>query len=243
LYGSKGNQESVLVLLAAKNEEQGIGPTIEELKHFLVYPKFIVIDGRSNDNTIEIAKKFDAKILGQRGKGKGNAIAQGVKSADFNGKYSVMIDSDYTYPAKFIPRMIQILEENPQVGMICGNRFNSSFNRKNMGKIYLFGNQILAFTHNMLNGVHLQDPLTGLRVMRWDILKNWKPKSQGYDLEVELNHYIEGEGYSIIEIPIGYRRRLGKKKLKVWDGFTIFKRIILESLFQTSMSTSMNALF
>jgi hypothetical protein len=71
--------------------------------------------------------------------------------------------------------------------------------------------------------------LTGLRAVRWDAIKNWKPKSKGFDVEVELNHYVERQGYGIVEIPIFYRPRLGEKKLK--HGVTILKRILAESMY------------
>ena len=81
-----------------------------------------------------------------------------------------------------------------------------------------------------MNGINLRDPLTGLRVIRWQILKNWKPKSKGFDIEVEMNHRVENEGYQTVEIPIKYRNRLGEKKLKLKHGFSILKRIVGESL-------------
>jgi len=81
-----------------------------------------------------------------------------------------------------------------------------------------------------LNGVQLDDPLTGLRVVRWEILRGWKPNSKGFDVEVELNHFVEKKGFTIAEIPIYYRQRLGEKKLKLRHGFSILRRIFAESL-------------
>lgn len=81
----------------------------------------------------------------------------------------------------------------------------------------------------MLNGVAMRDPLTGLRVVRWEILRHWTPKSKGFDIEVELNHQVEKRGYDIKEISIPYRRRLGEKKLKLRHGLTIFRRIMDET--------------
>jgi dolichol-phosphate hexosyltransferase len=80
-----------------------------------------------------------------------------------------------------------------------------------------------------MNGVALQDPLTGLRVIRWKILRGWRPRSKGFDIEVELNHQVERQGFDIMEIPIPYRRRLGEKKLKLQHGLTIFRRIVAET--------------
>jgi hypothetical protein len=73
----------------------------------------------------------------------------------------------------------------------------------------------------------LKTPLTGLRVIRADLLTNWEVKSKGFDIEVELNYYIEKKGYDIVEIPIAYRQRLGEKKLKVQHGLIILKRLVL----------------
>ena len=219
------------MLLAALNEEHGIGSTIKDLKRFLGDPVFLVIDGGSVDRTVKIAQNFGVSILKQLGNGKCNAIAQGIRCTKFFGKYVVIVDADFTYPAEFIPCMIKILDKRPQVGMVCGNRFNDKYVRRGMKNMFFIGNRILSFAHNLLNGVHLDDPLTGLRVVRWDLLRNWRPKSLGFDMEIELNHFVEKQGYAIVEVPIELRPRLGKKKLNVFDGLTIFKRIILESMY------------
>jgi len=145
-------------------------------------------------------------------------------------KYAVFTDADYTYPAKCVPEMIRILEENPEVGMVTGNRFNHSLTLSAMKSFFFVGNRFLAWTQRLLNGVHLNDPLTGLRVVRWPILKNWEPKSKGFDIEAEINHRVENKGYAIVEIPIKYRSRVGEKKLKLRHGLTILRRIVSESL-------------
>ena len=221
----------LLVFIATLNEEEGIGPTITELKKHLEHCCFLVVDGKSNDLTATIANKMDAEVVTQKGKGKGDAIGFGLRQLkNRNYDYIVLTDADFTYPAEFVPSMIQILEENPQVGMVSGNRFHSFFDWSAIRNPYYFGNRALAFAHNILNGVEMNDPLTGLRLVRWSILKDWKPVSKGFDIEIELNHRVENLGYQIVEIDIPYRKRLGEKKLKLRHGFTILKRILFESL-------------
>jgi dolichol-phosphate mannosyltransferase len=226
----EGYRSNVLAIIAALNEQEGVGLTIAELRQYLEKPWVLVVDGKSSDRTVEVAKNLDVDVICQEGKGKGDAIACAIKQLNVDADYVVFTDADYTYPAEYVPRMIRMLEENPKVGMICGNRFNSHFHLEAMGDMFYFGNRLLAFTHNMLNGVNMRDPLTGLRVVRWDILRGWKPKSKGFDIEVELNHHVERRGYGILEIPIPYRPRLGEKKLKLRHGATILRRIMLESL-------------
>ena len=217
------------LIIAALNEEQGIGPTLTDFKENLGSIPILVVDGRSRDRTVEISKNLGADIAFQDGVGKGNAIAKAIEYIDFHAKYVVLTDADYTYPAEYVPQMIEILEENPQVGMVCGNRFSGEIDPKAVRSSFYFGNKLLAFAHELLNGVSLRDPLTGLRVIRTAILKDWAVKSQGFDIEVELNRYIERKGYITVEVPIKYRERLGEKKLKVKHGVTILKRILQEA--------------
>lgn len=221
---------SVLIIIAALNEEKGIAPSLAELKLVLDNPKCLVVDGNSVDRTVEFAKEMGAEILFQEGTGKGEAIAHAIKSVDSDVKYVIFTDADYTYPVKCVPEMIRILEENPEVGMVTGNRFTHSLTLSAMKSFFFVGNRFLAWTQRLLNGVHLTDPLTGLRVVRWRILKNWEPKSKGFDIEAEINHRVEKRGYNIVEIPIQYRTRLGEKKLKLRHGITILRRIVAESL-------------
>jgi dolichol-phosphate mannosyltransferase len=221
----------VLAVVAALNEEEGIGPTIAELQQHLENPRVLVVDGHSVDRTVEVAKALDADIVFQEGKGKGDAIAAGIRLVDDDEEYVVFTDADYTYPAEYLPRMMRILDENPSVGMVCGNRFNHHLNVTAMHNAFYFGNRLLAFTHNLLNGVQLRDPLTGLRVVRSEILRNWRPRSKGFDIEVELNHHVERQGYGIREVDIPYRPRLGEKKLKLKHGVTIMRRIMAESFY------------
>ncbi len=223
-----------LVLLPALNEEEGIGVTISEIKEYLHGSQdahFLVVDGNSKDRTAEVARGLGAEVINQTGKGKGNAIECAINYINsLNMRYVILTDADHTYPAQYIPEMIKLLENDPKIGMVCGNRFNSTLPCISGGYKFYIGNKFLSSLHHMLNGVNLHDPLTGLRVIRWSALKDWKPKSRSFDIEVELNHYIEKQNYLIKEIDIPYRERLGTKKLKVKDGFVILGRIFKQSL-------------
>jgi dolichol-phosphate mannosyltransferase len=227
----EGFRSLVLVIVPALNEEEGIGLTIDELRYYLENPKILVVDGNSRDRTVEVAKDMNADVIFQEGTGKGKAIAQAIGQVSVDADYVVFTDADYTYPAEYLPKMIKILKENPRVGMVCGNRFNSHFHLEEMHNMLYLGNRLLAFSHNMLNGIALRDPLTGLRVVRSEVLKGWMPRSKSFDIEVELNHHVERRGYGILEIPIPYRPRLGEKKLKLRHGVTILRRILLESAY------------
>jgi len=220
---------STQLVVAALNEEYGIGLTLTELLDNVPTSRILVVDGHSIDRTVEVAQNLGANIVFQDGVGKGNAIAKALEYIDLDVKYIVITDADYTYPAEYVPEMIEILERDPHVGMVCGNRFSGNLEPKAVRGSFYFGNKLLAFVHNLFNGVSLCDPLTGLRVVRAGILRDWVVKSQGFDIEVELNRYVERKGYTTIEVPIKYRPRVGEKKLKAKHGATILKRILQEA--------------
>ena len=220
----------IAVVVAALNEETGIGPTLEELMSVLGNLQIVVVDGRSEDRTLEIAKNLGADVMLQDGVGKGNAMFQGLQLVGSNVRYVIFTDADFTYPAEYVPKMIEVLEQDPEVGMVIGDRFNGEVNlSKSWTNPFYIGNRLIALAQHALNGIKLNDPLSGLRVVRTTLLRNWQPKSRGFDVEAELNFLIEREGFRIMEIPIDYRSRLGEKKLKLRHGLGILKRIVSES--------------
>jgi glycosyltransferase involved in cell wall biosynthesis len=222
---------SISVIIATLNEEQGIGPTIGEMQKVLNYPYMVVVDGNSVDRTIEIAKNMGVDVMLQEGQGKGDAMFQGIKGLTSKVPYLVFTDADYTYPAEYVPKMIEVLEQNSNAGMVIGNRFKGQYNiSKSITNPFYIGNKMLAIAQLVMNGIKLGDPLSGLRVVRSEAIDGWKPKSKGFDVEAEMNSFVERRGYKIMEVPIDYRDRMGEKKLKLRHGLGIMKRILAESL-------------
>lgn len=239
----QGSLSAISVVIASLNEEEGIGHTIKEIHRYIRNPYVLVVDGKSDDRTFQIATEMGAHVIRQKGIGKGDALSQGLQQLDSSVRYIVFIDADFTYPAEFIPKMIEILNNDPTVGMVIGDRFEGELDlyRFPISPFYL-GNRLLALAQHMFNGIKLNDPLSGLRVVRKKVLRNWKPKSKGFDIEAELNFLVERAGYKIVEIPIIYRPRLGEKKLKLRHGLGIFMRILNEA-FIDHLSLSDNSKF
>jgi hypothetical protein len=54
------------------------------------------------------SQKTGADIAFQDGAGKGDAISKGLKCLNHSVDYVVLTDADYTYPAEYVPEMIDI---------------------------------------------------------------------------------------------------------------------------------------
>src|SRR3972149_2891287 len=181
----EGCRSGVSVVVAALNEEIGIGPTLEELQRVLTDSHLVVVDGNSVDRTVEIAKNMGADVSLQEGVGKGDAMFQGIKLLHPSVRYVVFTDADYSYPAEYIPKMVEVLDQDPDVGMVIGDRFNGELDfGKSLTNPFYVGNRLIALAQHVLNGIKLNDPLSGLRVVRAELLKDWKPKGKGVDVVV-----------------------------------------------------------
>ncbi len=212
--------ENTGIIIPAKNEEKAIGKVIDEIiETGIKRENIIVVDGHSTDNTRRVASEKGVKVIEQSGTGKANAVEEGLRiMKDF--KYNVIIDADYTYPAKHIPQIVRELE-NKQLDEVIGAR---TFGKDNIPRINRFGNWALTKIFNILFGTNLTDVCSGLYGIRTRTLLDDSPfpvETHGFSIEAEIAAKIASSTGRIAEIPIGYRKRIGEAKLKVGDGVKI----------------------
>ena len=91
----------VSFIVPALNEEKCIEKTLKSLKAQKTKLKYetIVVDGKSKDRTVAIAKKY-ARIVSQKTLGIANARNIGAKHA--KGKLLIFVDADTTIPTDFL---------------------------------------------------------------------------------------------------------------------------------------------
>ena len=88
------------------------------------YPRleYIVIDGGSNDGSVEIIKKYENHLaywISEKDKGQADAINKGLARA--NGEILAWLNSDDYYLPNAISIAGKIFEENPDIGMVYGD--------------------------------------------------------------------------------------------------------------------------
>ena len=215
----------VVVVIPTLNEERAIGLVIEELlAQGLSKEQIVVVDGRSTDRTREIARRKGVKVIIQKGKGKADAIATAIEYLDSQGsnfKYVLIMDGDYTYPAKYIGKLLEYAD-NHRCDEVIGARVKG---REHIPKILRLGNWFLTRLFNALFGTRLRDVLSGMYVIKADILKEIPWEMKGFSVEAEIAAHVVSSG-RVCEVPIEYRERLGKKKLGIRHGFLIARDIV-----------------
>ncbi|AIY90793.1 S-layer glycoprotein N-glycosyltransferase AglJ [Geoglobus acetivorans] len=208
---------NVRILIPALNEEETIGDVIEGFKK-QGFSRITVVDGNSTDRTREIAEERGAEVIVQSGKGKGQAVREAFEILDDD--VVVMIDADGTYMPEDVQKLLEPIEKGI-ADHVVGNRL-LNFEEGAFRKLNLLGNKIINLIFRILYGVNLQDILSGYRAMTKEVYKNVNLEKMGFEVETELTVETIANGFRIMEVPIYYRKRRGKTKLKPFsDGYRI----------------------
>jgi dolichol-phosphate mannosyltransferase len=222
----------ICVILPTLNEENGVAEIINAVPNPLVN-KIIVVDGHSSDKTIEIVKQCnkpacDIEVMYQKGKGKGMAFQSFLESFDLNRQdVYVMLDADCTYDPQEMRKMILPIV-NGEADVVMGNRFESENLKEVMPFTTFFGNKCLTFLSKILYFKDPKDVCTGYWAFSRNFLKKIRVEAKNFDLEANLFTESVKGGFSIKSVPINYRKRVGKNKLRKYHAFTIICRLIKE---------------
>jgi dolichol-phosphate mannosyltransferase len=130
------------------------------------------------------------------------------------------MDGDGTYDPIYIDKMLKAAKYHDE---IIGARLNG---RENIPLLHRFGNKAITFVFNILFGTKLKDVCSGMYLLKTDVAKEVNYESKGFNIEVELAAHVASTTRKIVEIPINYRPRIGKPKLRTWHGVSIVMEAI-----------------
>jgi len=214
-------QKDIVVLIPTLNEEKAITQTLDDVLEYAPKCRIAVLDSYSINGTADIARSKGATVVNAPKGGKGIAVRSVLPRvfAAFTGKCYVMIDGDYTYPAKHIPEVVEQIENG--VDVVIGYRNKRA--KGSMTVMNIIGNWGLSMLASVLYGVRVRDVCSGMWGFRRNVLSRYKLSSNGFTLEADLFvNTIKGK-YKLAQIPIEYRARLDDSiaKLSIKDGFKI----------------------
>jgi glycosyltransferase involved in cell wall biosynthesis len=210
------SKNDVTIVIPTLNEELAIGQVLKEV-HQEGYRNILIVDGYSTDNTVNIAKKNGGNIVFQHAHGK----TGGIKTAIDHVKtpYFLVMDGDCTYDPTDIDKFLPHAQNYDQ---IIGCRVKG---RDNIPILNRLGNWLINKVFNLLMGTNLSDVCSGMYMLKRETAQNFEMNTGGFDVEVEVAAQAATSG-KITEVPITYRKRVGRQKLSLKHGFQILLTIV-----------------
>jgi glycosyltransferase involved in cell wall biosynthesis len=222
---SRLKQTRVALMLPCLNEELTLAQVIRDFKNVLPSIEVYVFDNCSTDRSVAIAHEEGARVVRVTRRGKGHVVRKMFESVEAD--IYVMVDSDDTYDAKGLLRLIEPVLDG-EVDMVVGSRL-AEYSASAFRKFHRFGNSLIIRLINFIFGSQFTDILSGYRVMSRQFVKNIPFMRDGFEVETELTVYSLIYGFSVKEMPLPYRHRPpnSHSKLRTFsDGYKVLLTIV-----------------
>jgi len=216
----------VLVMVPTLNEESGIRRFLQDMPEDL---DVLVVNGSSTDETVKVAKQYRATVIAQKfGGGKGYAVRTGMEFF-LNTKYDIlcMIDGDGSNDPRELPKMIEAMEDE-KAEVVLGSRIRGKREKGAMGPFTIFSNFIVSLLLGLRFLRIFTDVQTGYWAFSRKAVETLYPnlKAKGFEIEMELFVLTFGAGLKCSEIPVRYRKRLGRTKFRLLLRFRNFGYLV-----------------
>jgi glycosyltransferase involved in cell wall biosynthesis len=221
----------VMAIIPAYNESHNIQKITAETGKYVTM--IIVIDDGSRDNTAELARSKNVKVVrNRRNMGKGTAIKKGIMEClKYNPDIIVTLDADGQHDPADIPKLIEPIKKG-DADIAIGSR--SERNLSEIPMVRGLGLSFLNFINRSLIKSTINDSQSGFRAYSKNVLSVILGyNSTGFGVETEQLAIAELYGFHVIEVPVTIRYRgleHTSKKNSILHGanilFTIFKIIV-----------------
>jgi glycosyltransferase involved in cell wall biosynthesis len=202
--GSGGVAGGVAVVIPTFNEAESIAPVVAELPRDIV-TRIFVVDGGSSDGTQDRARAAGAEVI-PVGRGYGLACLSGAQSADIND-IIVFMDGDGADDPSAIAALIAPIRRG-EYDFVITSRARGEREPGSMAWHQILAGLIAGTLTKLLYGVRYTD-MSAFRAIRRDTLLGLGMRELTYGWNLEMQMRVARAGLRVLELPVGYRRRLG----------------------------------
>jgi glycosyltransferase involved in cell wall biosynthesis len=202
-------KSKVVVVLPAYQAEKTLELTLRDIPLDVV-DEIILVDDKSNDRTVEIARRFNL-VVEQHSRNLGYGANQKTcyqLALQRNADIVVMLHPDYQYDPKLIPHFVDFIR-NGYFDVMLGTRIRT---RKEslaggMPRYKYISNRFLTLFENIITGQNLSEWHTGMRAYSRKVLESidYLNNSNDFVFDSEVLFQIVERGFRIGEIPVPVR--------------------------------------
>jgi glycosyltransferase involved in cell wall biosynthesis len=224
----------VSIIIPALNEAESIGQVVSEMPWPLI-AECIVVDNGSTDRTAAIATQAGARVI-QSQRGYGAACLTGSNAALPTSTILVYMDGDGSDIIADLPRLIGPIESD-QADFVIGSRIRGNREPGSMLLSQLFAGRFVGLLLRLLGKGSYTD-MGPFRAIRRASLEQLKMSELTYGWNLEMQIKAAQHHLRILEIPVGYRKRIGGTSKVSGDLKASFKAgaRILRVLFRVGFS-------
>jgi glycosyltransferase involved in cell wall biosynthesis len=221
-------EPTVSVIVPTLNEASNIAFVFSTLSELDLDLEVILVDGRSKDDTVRVARCLRPSVIvvEERRKGKGAALQAGFAAA--HGDIIVMLDSDGSADGREIPMFVEALKAGADFAK--GSRFAVGGGSADITRSRRTGNGMLNQLVNKVFGARFTDLCYGYNAFWRDCLPYLRVDCDGFEVETLLLIRAVKSGLRITEVPSYESIRIhGTSNLNATkDGLRVLRTILSE---------------
>ncbi len=223
---------SVAVIIPALDEEEPLAAVLADLPRGMAddpvaagedpwspaaLPRYrvreiVVADNGSTDRTAEVARAAGATVIAEPRRGYGAACLAGLAHLRAAPPDIVaFLDADHSDDPRQLPEILApILAGGAELAI--GSRTLGRREPGSLTPVQVFGNRLASALLRALFGLRATD-LGPFRAIRWRALESLGMRDRDFGWTVEMQARAARAGLRVVEVPVRYRRRIGRSKI------------------------------
>jgi glycosyltransferase involved in cell wall biosynthesis len=220
-------------VIPALDEERSVGAVLDAIPRPPVR-RVVVADNGSTDATARIARAHGATVVPEPRRGYGAACLRGLEAlADDPPDVVLFLDADGSDDPAQTPALLQPILEG-RADLVVGSRVLGESEPGALTPHARFGNWLATRLLALLYGARYTD-LGPFRAIRYDALAALGMKDRDFGWTVEMQVKAARRGLRHVEVPVRYRRRVGRSKISGTVGGSVRAGVkILATVFRGS---------
>jgi glycosyltransferase involved in cell wall biosynthesis len=203
----------LVILVAARDEADRIGATIDALKDSLPTGGVVVADDGSADGTSDLALAHGAEVVSRRRPhGKGGSVSAAAATVEpltelGNPPIFVLCDGDLGDSARELARLVEVVKAG-ECDLAIG-----AFSRR-IGGGFGIALHLARWAIRQRCGYRAGAALSGQRAMRAEVLRAVVPFAPGYGMETRMTIDAVRAGFTVREIELDLEHRATGRTLR-----------------------------
>ncbi len=201
------------IIIPALNEEKSVAGVVSGLANAGVagLKQIIVVDNGSTDETADIARAAGAIVICEPERGYGAACLTGIAALPADINIVLFADADASDIPADAARLVAAVVRG-DAAMVIGSRMLGDVESGAMTWPQRFGNWLAPALIRLVWGVRYTD-LGPLRAIRRDALGQLNMVDRNFGWTIEMQVRAAKLDIASIELPVGYRQRIGVSKI------------------------------